>query len=211
MPFTICDELHQQITDNISRLDRISIEGDETLRRAAVAIVLTSAPDRDEACILLTRRPVTLKRHSGQYALPGGMLDPGEDALQAGLREMEEEVDLTLAPSSLIGMLDDFGSRSGFCITPIVFWAGAQAVLDPAPDEVEMVFHIPLQELNDPRIPQMMDVEGTESPVFCAPLPTVGHEIYAPTAAMLYQFREVALRNVMTRVSHIEQPQFAWK
>ncbi len=171
MSFTICDELQQQITDNISRLDRISIEGNESLRQAAVAIVLTSAPDRDEACILLTRRPVTLKRHSGQYALPGGKLDPGEDALQAGLREMEEEIGLTLAPSNLMGMLDDFGSRSGFCITPLVFWAGAHVALEPAPDEVEVVFHIPLEELNDSRIPQMMDVEGTQSPVFCAPLP----------------------------------------
>ena len=211
MPLLLCDELHRQITDNIGRLDRIEIEGDENLRRAAVAIVVTSAPDGDEACVLLTRRPMTLKRHAGQYALPGGMLDPGEDALQAGLREMQEEVGLSLTPSNMIGMLDDFGSRSGFCITPIVFWAGDRAVLDPAPDEVEIVFHIPLDELNDPQVPQMIEVEGPQSPVFCVPLPTVGHEIYAPTAAMLYQFREVALRNEMTRVSHIEQPQFAWK
>ena len=151
MPLLLCDELHRQITDNIGRLDRIEIEGDENLRRAAVAIVVTSAPDGDEACVLLTRRPMTLKRHAGQYALPGGMLDPGEDALQAGLREMQEEVGLSLTPSNMIAMLDDFGSRSGFCITPIVFWAGARAVLDPAPDEVEIVFHIPLDELNDPR------------------------------------------------------------
>ena len=211
MSFTISEALRQQISANITRLQRIEIEGDTGLRRAAVAIVLTSAPDSDEACILLTRRPVTLKRHSGQYALPGGMLDPGEDSLQAGLREMEEEIGLSLKPSNMIGMLDDFGSRSGFCITPIVFWAGPHAVLTPAPDEVAVIFHIPLDELNDPRIPLMSDVEGTEKPVFSAPLPTVGHEIYAPTAAMLFQFREVALRNEMTRVGHIEQPQFAWK
>ena len=211
MSFTISEQLYQQIAGNIGHLERSEIEGDEKLRRAAVAIVITSAPGSDEACILLTRRPVTLKRHSGQYALPGGMLDPGEDALQAGLREMEEEIGLSLEPTDVMGFLDDFGSRSGFCITPIVFWAGAGAVLDPAPEEVDVVFHIPLEELNHSRIPQMADVEGTEKPVFSAPLPTVGHEIYAPTAAMLFQFREVALRNEMIRVSHIEQPQFAWK
>ena len=211
MPYTISDELHQQISDNVNCLERITIESEESLRRAAVAIVVTSAPDSHEACILLTRRPESLKRHSGQYALPGGMLDAGEDALQAGLREMEEEIGLTLHPSSMIGMLDDFGSRSGFCITPIVFWAGPSVALKPAPDEVAVVFHIPLDELNHPRIPEMADVEGTEEPVFCAPLPTVGDEIYAPTAAMLYQFRQVALRSEMTRVSHIEQPQFAWR
>ena len=99
MPFTISDQLHRQISDNINRLERIAIEGDEGLRRAAVAIVVTSAPDSDEACILLTRRPETLKRHAGQYALPGGMLDAGEDVLEAGLREMEEEIGLSLQAS----------------------------------------------------------------------------------------------------------------
>ena len=141
------------------------IEGDEKLRRAAVAIVITSAPGSDEACILLTRRPVTLKRHSGQYALPGGMLDPGEDALQAGLREMEEEIGLSLEPTDVMGFLDDFGCRSGFCITPIVFWAGAGAVLDPAPEEVDVVFHIPLEELN-PFLKLIQSAIDTITPFF---------------------------------------------
>ena len=98
-----------------------------------------------------------------------------------------------------------------FCITPVVTWGDGHAKLSPDPNEVEKVFHIPLAELNRPEIPKMMYVEGTEDAVFAAPLPTVGHEVYAPTAAMLYQFREVALRNRMIRVAHYEQPQFAWR
>ena len=44
-----------------------------------------------------------------------------------------------------------------------------------------------------------------------APLPTLGHHLYAPTAAMMYQFREVALRGEATRVAHFDQPDFARK
>ena len=138
-------------------------------------------------------------------------MEVGESAEQTALREMEEEIGLRVSPDQVVGCLDDFATRSGFRITPVVVWGGRNVDLLPDPNEVERVFHIPLAELNRPDVPQMITERSTQNQVISALLPTLGHRIYAPTIAMLYQFREVALRNQMTRVGHYEQPQFAWR
>jgi len=208
--FLISSKLKRQVTKNVQRLERVVVNR-ETLRPAAVAIVITSTQDDDEACVLLTLRSATIKRHAGQYALPGGRMEVGESAEQTALREMEEEIGLRVSPDQVVGCLDDFATRSGFRITPVVVWGGRNVDLLPDPNEVERVFHIPLAELNRPDVPQMITERSTQNQVISALLPTLGHRIYAPTIAMLYQFREVALRNQMTRVGHYEQPQFAWR
>ncbi len=221
MDFTFGNALRARIAGALAGFEHRGIE-DPELRRAAVVIVVagtggsatgeTGTDSAGEASILLTRRPKTLRRHSGQYALPGGRLEPGEGSLEAGLRELQEELGLTLAESEVLGLLDDFPTRSGFCITPVVAWGGPAAdALEPDPGEVAKVFRIPLAELNAPEIPHLDPVPGSEHPVLSAPLPTLGHHLYAPTAALLYQFREVALRGAATRVAHYDQPAFAWK
>jgi mutator protein MutT len=161
------------------------------------------------AALLLTRRAAGLGNHSGQWALPGGRIDPGETPEQAALREMAEEIGLSLPPECVLGRLDDFSSRSGFAITPVVVWAGAARALVANAGEVASIHRIPLGEFLRADAPMLEALEGSEHPVLRMP---VGERaIAAPTAAVLYQFREVCLLGRTTRVAHFEQPLFARK
>lgn len=202
--------LKQRIADNLARFERLPIT-DAEMRRAAVAIVVIPGEEGGDAAVLLTKRPENLRRHGGQFALPGGRLDQGETELEAALRELREELSLTLDPSAILGQLDDFPTRSGFRITPVVAWAEDISDLKPDPVEVARVFRIPLKDLESPEIPYLETSTASDHPVMSAPLATIGHRVYAPTAALLYQFREVALRGAATRVAHFDQPRFAWR
>ena len=163
----------------------------------------------DEAALLLTRRARHLKNHAGQWALPGGRIEAGESPEQAALREMSEEVGLQLPPDAVLGRLDDFVTRSGFVITPVVVWAGAAQALVPNAGEVDRIHRIPLREFLRADAPMLETTPHSPHPVLRMP---VGDSwIAAPTAAFLYQFREVALSGRATRVAHFDQPQFAWK
>ena len=177
-------------------------------RPAAVAIVLV--PDDDgRACFLLTRRAATLRAHARQWALPGGRIDAGEIAQAAALRELHEEVGLGLDASSVLGLLDDYGTRSGFIITPVVAWAGEHVELSPNPAEVAHVYRVPLTELDKPGVPRLITIPESDRPVIQVPL--LSSLIHAPTAAVIYQAREVAIHGRPTRVAHFEQPTWAWK
>jgi 8-oxo-dGTP pyrophosphatase MutT (NUDIX family) len=209
VPYAFQPMLRETIATRISGFDRQAIT-DPALRHAAVAIIVAAGEDAAEAAVLLTRRPQHLNRHAGQYALPGGRMDAGETPEAAALRETSEELGLELKPSAILGSLDDYATRSGFCITPVVIWGGPAFPLAPDPNEVARVFRIPLRELDAPEVPDFQPpFDGTE-PIFGVPLATLGHSLHAPTAAVLYQFREVALRGLATRVAHLEQPRFAW-
>ncbi|MBC5764005.1 NUDIX hydrolase [Ramlibacter albus] len=162
-----------------------------------------------EAAILLTRRPDTLRNHAGQWALPGGRMDEGETPEQAALRELEEELGLRLGPGDVLGRLDDFATRSGFVITPVVVWAGQARALVPSADEVASIHRIPVAEFMRGDAPLLEASDDPARPVLRMP---VGDGwIAAPTAAVLYQFREVCIAGRATRVAHYEQPRFAWR
>ncbi|MEM7060224.1 MAG: CoA pyrophosphatase [Pseudomonadota bacterium] len=202
-------DLRTTIQRNLAGFEHLAIDG-PGLRRAAVAITITATADGPPA-VLLTRRPARMGRHAGQYALPGGRVDDGETLEEAARRELEEELGVALAAGAVIGRLDDYPTRSGFSITPFVLWGGRDLELTPAADEVAKVFHIPLDELDSDALPHFEEGEQGGHPVLYSMLPTLGHSMYSPTASVLYQFREVALRGLSTRVAHYDQPRFAWK
>ena len=163
----------------------------------------------DRAAVLLTRRSAALRSHPSQWALPGGRIDEGETPEAAALRELAEEVGLVVDPCCVLGRLDDFATRSGFVITPVVVWAGTGARLVPNAAEVESVHRIPVDEFLRADAPMLETIAENPHPVLRMP---VGNSwIAAPTAAVLYQFRELCLLGRHTRVAHFEQPLFAWR
>ena len=180
----------------------------EDLRAAAVAIVI--AAHRGGPTVLLTRRSGKLRAHSGQWALPGGRLDAGESAEDAALRELQEEINLRLPRSAIMGRLDDYITRSGYRITPVVLWSGEESDhLKPNPDEVASIHTVSFEELAHPSAPQFEEIPESDRKVLSMRLSV--DQIYAPTAAFLYQFREVGILGKNTRVLHYDQPRFAWK
>ena len=163
------------------------------------------------ASFVLCRRSAGLSSHASQWALPGGRLDEGETVVDAALRETWEEVGLRLPPDRVLGLLDDYATRSGYVMTPVVVWGGPDAELDPNPDEVLAAYRIGLHELARPDSPRFVDIPESDRPVVQVPLG--GDLIHAPTGAVLVQFRWVCLDGRLgddARVGGFEQPVFAW-
>ena len=178
------------------------------LKRAAVAIALTSSGAKNATSVLLTRRADRLRAHRGQWALPGGRCDPGESPTDAALRELSEELGLALAEDAVLGLLDDYPTRSGYLITPVVVWAGTDAALSPNPTEVASVHRIGLHLIEHADAFDFTSIPESTRRVIRFHFG--GRLIHAPTAAVIYQFREV-LAGRDTRVAELEQPVFAWK
>jgi 8-oxo-dGTP pyrophosphatase MutT (NUDIX family) len=179
------------------------------LKRAAVAIALVEAGDgTDETALLLTLRAAGLRAHRGQWALPGGRCDEGETPVEAALRELHEELGLELKADDVLGLLDDYPTRSGYLITPVVVWAGTSAAISPNPNEVASVHRIALENIERPDAFDFIAIPESTRRVIR--FHHTGRLIHAPTAALIYQFREV-LAGRDTRVAELEQPVFAWK
>ena len=201
------DALRAAITRNLTLAVAAPLRA-RGLKRAAVCVILTDDGEGG-AALVLTLRAKHLSAHSGQFALPGGRVDPGESAAEAALREAREEVNLELAHDAILGRLDDYPTRSGFLITPIVVWAPPGAAMRANPAEVEAIYRIHLSQLCAPGAPQFVAIPESDQPVIRYPL--LGTLIHAPTAAVVYQFMEVAVHGRATRVAHLEQPVWAWR
>ena len=210
MPYPFQPDLRASLADHLSAFEAETVD-DPDLRNAAVAIVVTPRPDSGAASVLLTLRPATMRRHSNQFALPGGRLDDGETVFDAALRELSEELRLDLGADNVLGRLDDYPTRSGFRITPVVVWADHDGPIDHDPHEVAQVFHVPFEDLTGPGMPMLSEPNTDGRRVLSTWLPAIGYHVFSPTAAMLYQFREVAILGNQTRVAHYDQPEFAWK
>ncbi|SHK81222.1 NUDIX domain-containing protein [Pseudonocardia thermophila] len=194
----------RSIAAAIDRFERRALDRPD-LRHSAVAIAVVE--EAEGPAFLLTRRAATLRRHAGQWALPGGRIEPGETASEAARRELAEELGLHLPAEAELGALDDYASRSGFLITPVVFWAGSPGELTPDPGEVGEVHRVPLKLIDVE--PRFISIPESDRPVI--QLPLFGRFVHAPTGAILHQFREVVLHGRDTRVAHYEQPVFAWR
>lgn len=218
-------ELRQKISAALSDFAVISANskpGNAQLKKAAVVVAVTDAgfgasldslPQHStwstSGALILTRRSSRLRNHAGQWALPGGRLDAGETPEQAALRELREEVHLHCEPDAVLGRLDDVITRSGYSMTPIVVWAGAAQEIKPNPDEVASIHRIPISELLRADAPILTETDHSDYPELRMP---VGQSwIAAPTACVLYQFRELCLLGNPTRVDRFEQPKFTWR
>lgn len=238
MTITYDDTLRERIRAHLSGHARRT-SADTAKRRAAVAITLVDshlgedrvdpAPVEDwiagrpmpesldgrmvdvsgGASFLLSRRASRLSSHSAQWALPGGRLDPGETPVDAALRELHEEVGIELPGNSVLGLLDDYPTRSGYIITPVVLWGGGRLDLRPSPDEVVAVYRVGLHHLQRPDSPRFVSIPESPRPVVQIPL---GNDlIHAPTGAVLLQLRWLGLEGRGDAVDELEQPVFAWK
>ena len=206
-PLAFDAELRARLALNLARSEHAPL-AERGLKRAAVCIIVTG-DDRGEASLVLTLRTEHLSSHPSQFALPGGRIERGESALDAARRETREEIDLELAPADFLGRLDDYATRSGYVITPLVAWCAGTSQLKPNPAEVAQIYRVPLADLGRPDSPEFVAIPESAQPVVRYPL--LGTLIHAPTAAVMYQFMEVALLGRATRVAHLEQPVWAWR
>ena len=157
----------------------------------------------------MTRRSKGLRNHSYQYALPGGRIDPGETREETVLREVREEIGISISSNEILGCLDEYETRSGFSITPVVLWVEDLTTMVPEPNEVDEILIIDLEELFRNDSPRWVDIDESEKQVL--QLPIKNRLIHAPTAALLYQFKEVGIAGNLLRTDHVEEPIWAWK
>ena len=202
--------LRTRIEDRLASIaaHRVPDDTARTMRRAAVAFVLVG-DEAGEACFVLTRRASGLRRHSGQWAIPGGRTDDGEAPADTARRELREEVGLAVSEHDVLGALDDYATRSGYVITPVVCWGPRRPELTLDRSEVARAHLVPLGRLLAPDLATTTAIPESERPVLSVGL--LGGAIFAPTAAVIFQAREWLLMGRATRVAHYEQPVFAWK
>lgn len=197
----------EQVTSNIIGFNDTR-QYREGLRKAAVTLTIFN--HEGVAAVIITKRTTSLRAHAGQWALPGGRIDEGENAVQAALRELREEVNLHLDETHVIGKLDDYVTRSGYIITPVVLWADTTCcALTPNPEEVDSIHPFTFAELSRTDSPHLYSIPESDRQVLSMNFGDM--LIYAPTAAILYQFREVAILGKNTSVLHYDQPVFAWR
>lgn len=144
------------------RWRELVVEPGERVRKAAVLMLfgaLDNVPAVSEKLlapadldVLLLQRAQTLEDHPGQVAFPGGGIDPGESAVNAALREAEEETGLNPAGVDVLGVMPELAlPRGNFLVTPVLAWWAAQSpvrVVDYG--ESAQVFRVPVRDLLDP-------------------------------------------------------------
>ncbi len=193
------------VAANLAAFRRVAADRPD-LRQASVALCVLTPPGGDT--LLLTRRASSLRSHAGQWALPGGRRDPGESARGAALRELHEETGLLLDCDAVLGVLDDYVTRSGYVMTPVVVWGGSPPprLAGPA-SEVTRVYQIPVADLDVE--PELLTIPESAAPVIRLPL--LDRFVHAPTAAIIYQFCQVALHGAEQRVAHFDAPVHLWR
>jgi 8-oxo-dGTP pyrophosphatase MutT (NUDIX family) len=202
------DEFRKALGRRFAGFRRQALEDRGALKHAAVAMALVADEASEAAALLLTRRTAALRSHAGQYAFPGGRVDEGESAVEAALREVHEELGLRLDPGQVVGLLDDYATRSGYVITPVVIWVAGVLELVPNPEEVAAAHRILLERAAEPHAFDFVRIAESDRPIIRFRFED--DFIHAPTAAILYQFAEL-LAGRCTRVAHLDQPVFAWR
>ena len=159
------------------------LEGIEQFTPAAVLAAIT---ERDgEPGVLLLHRPSTMRSHPGQIAFPGGKIDPGENPVEAALREAHEELGIDPAAVKIIGTSDVYRTHSGFEITPVLGLVSPDIEIIPNPEEVAEWFEAPLSHVLDPsnHVGQWVEWEGSMRAYY--EIVWQQHQIWGVTAALL--------------------------
>lgn len=197
------DELTARVRSNLASFERHSAEPRPGQSRAAVAI--TVVQHRGEPHVILLKR-ADRGRNAGQWAMPGGRVDGGETVVAAALRELAEETSVAAASGDVIGLLDDFRTDSGFIITPAIVVPPSPVRPKRNPAEVHSLHRVPLRRLLDPDLPRWRPQTNGDVLLQMPLRPNM--VVHAPTGALLWQFREVALLGRHTRVADTAQPPF---
>jgi 8-oxo-dGTP pyrophosphatase MutT (NUDIX family) len=165
------------------RRPRVPGQG-EDCRRAAVLVPIVLEPKG--AHLVYTLRTGDLEDHAGQVSFPGGSPEPRDDSLQTtALREAEEEIDLRPEAVEIVGELEGiYIPPSRFMVRPFVGLLSEKAGFALAPEEVEAIFSVSLEELMSPeafeKVIWYREGRPHEVPIFAVG----GHEIWGATAAM---------------------------
>lgn len=142
----VADAAFAQFGDHRLNPDIVAELTRARLREAAVLVPVVAHPG--EASIILTRRTQALKRHSGQIAFPGGVVDPDDASHEAAaMREAEEEIGLGRDHVDPVGRLPPYLTMTGFRIVPVLSVVRPGFALDLNPHEVDAVFEVPLSFL----------------------------------------------------------------
>lgn len=169
------------------RLGRPASEG---TRAAAVLVPLVQREGGPR--VMLTRRTDHLHHHAGQISFPGGRLEDGDDGpVACALRETVEETGLDPRHVTVVGLLDDYVTVTGFRVTPVVGLVQPPFTLSPDPFEVAEVFEVPLAFLLDPVNHQKVarTVNGKPRPYYA--IPYESYYIWGATAGMLMNLYNV--------------------
>ena len=131
------------------RRPRVPPPGADSRRAAVLVPVLLES---EGARLVYTVRRDHLPDHAGQISFPGGGIEPGDGSLlETALREAEEEIDLRPSLVEVIGELEEmYIPPSDFRVSPFVGLLPPEAELVMAPDEVEAIFTVSLDELMAP-------------------------------------------------------------
>ncbi len=203
------DDFRALAQARLTEFPRIAVPDTPGVRRAAVVLCVV---DTGAALSVIIMKRAYRGRNAGQWALPGGRVEPGETAGEAAARELHEELGLRTVPEEILGGLDDFPAASGFAITPVVTTLADTARLRPNPDEVHSVHFVELSRLAADSTPHWVHRDpgaATGAPDLLQMRLAPAMTIHAPTGAMLWQFREVVLLGRApgaSRVAHFAQP-----
>lgn len=141
----------------------------------------------------LIKRQEYLGAHSGQVSLPGGKAEPGEDSIQAALREAEEEIGVNRMNINVLGTLSDFFViPSNFLVTPVVAILQTESVFKPDPHEVARILHASVDDLMEEGAVKEKEILAAGNYRMKAPhFDIEGEVVWGATAMMLNEFRMV--------------------
>ncbi len=170
---------------DVAEQSKLLLESTSLLKPAAVLILLQQHSEQVD--VLLTRRSVFLPTHKGQICFPGGKIESRDhDAIDAALRETEEEVGIIRQDVQVLGCLPLLPTISGFTIEPVVGWLPNQTSLNLNHQEVDEAFYLPLHQALNLGNYQEREIVKAQHVLNTWALPYQSYDIWGATAVILH-------------------------